>query len=93
MLSDQGKRPLFQAKLGAFFYADFGPLGMTPVRSEYGNVGIDPKRIIAPVAGRHHSPVKIENPGKLPAVEAGNPAPVPMRRERRDDAQALFAFG
>src|SRR5205085_11003436 len=93
MFADQGKRPLLQPKLGAFLYADLGPLGMAPEGCEDGDIGIDPKRIIAPVAGRDHAPVEIEDPGQLPAVEAGNRAPVPGRRERRDDAQALLTFG
>ena len=87
------ERPLLQPKLGAFFDADFGPLGMAAIGREDGDFGIDAQRIVAPMTGRDHAPVEIEDPGKLHAVESGNRAPVPRARERRDDAQALLAFG
>jgi len=93
MFTDQCERPLLQPKLGAFLYPDFGPLGMTAESGEDRHIGIDPKRIVAPVAGGDHPPVKVEDPLELLAVESGDWAPVPGRRERRDDAQALFTFG
>ena len=77
MLADQGERPLLRAKRGAFLDADFGPLGMAAVRGEHRDVGIDPQRIIAPVAGRDHPAVKVEDARQLPAVERGDGLPVP----------------
>ena len=93
MLADQRKRPLLQPKRGAFFDPHLGPLGMAAEGRENRDVGIDPQRIIAPVTGRDHAPVKVEDPRQLGAVESGDWAPVPGTRERRDDAQALLAFG
>ena len=93
MFTDQCERPLLQPKLGAFFYPDFGPLGMAAEGSEYRHVGIDAKRIVAPVPGGDHAAVKVEDPLELLAIESGDWAPVPGGRERRDDAQALFTFG
>ena len=52
-----------------------------------------PQRIVAPVAGRDHPTIQVEDPHQLQAVESGDWAPVPGLRERRDDAQALFTFG
>jgi hypothetical protein len=66
---------------------------MAAVSGEDRYVGIDPQRVIAPVAGGDHSSIEIEDSQKLLAVEAGNRAPVPGWRERRDNAQALFTFG
>ena len=93
MLADQRERPLLQPKRGAFLDADFGPFAVPAVRGEHRHVGIDPQRIIAPVAGRDHPAVEVEDPHQLLAVERGDWAPVPRGRERRDDAQALFTFG
>ena len=54
---------------------------------------IDPQRIIAPVTRSDHAAVEVEDACKLHTVKAGDRAPVPMTRERRDNAQALFTFG
>ena len=93
MLAHERERPLLQAKRGAFFYADLGPFGMAPEGGEHCDVGIDPQRIVAPMAGGDHPAVKIEDLHQLRAVERGDWAPVPWVGERRDDAQALFTFG
>jgi hypothetical protein len=93
VLANQSERPLLQTKLGAFFYDGLRPFGMPAVGSEDRDVGIDPQRIIPPMTGNHHPPVKVEDSLKLPPIERGDWAPVPFTRERRDDAQALFTFG
>src|SRR4051812_34828103 len=93
MLADECERPLLQPERGVFLDADFGPFGMAPEGSEHGDVGVDPKRIIAPVAGGDHAAVEVEDAGQFVAVEAGDGAPVPEVRERRDDAQALLTLG
>ena len=56
MFTNQGKRPLLQSKLGAFFYAHLRPFGVTAKSGEDGNIGIDPQCIIAPVARSDHPP-------------------------------------
>ena len=93
MLADESKRPLLQPKLGAFLYADFGPLGGSAEGREHRLLAVQAERIIAPVTGRDHPPVKVEDALQLAAVEGGDWAPVPGKRERRYDAQALLAFG
>ena len=93
MVSKECKRPLLQPERGAFLYADFGPFTVPPVRCEYRRVGIDPERVIAPVARRNHSAIQIQDPLQFPAIEGCNGAPIPARRERRDDAQADFTRG
>ena len=93
MLPDQGKRPLLHSKRGAFLYADLGPLGMAPEGGEHRHVGIDPQRIIAPMAGRDHPAIEVEDAHQFLPVERGDRAPVPGWRERRDDTQALLTFG
>src|SRR5204862_4793383 len=93
MLSDQRKCPLLQSKRGAFFDAHIGPFRVPAEGGEHCDLGIDPKRIIAPVARRDHSSIEIEDSGQFLAVESGDRTPVPNRRERRDDTQALFTFG
>ena len=77
MLADQRERPLLQPKRGAFLDADLGPLAMAAEGREDRHVGIDPKRVIAPVPGGDHPPVKVEDAGQFPAVECGDRAPVP----------------
>ena len=62
MLTDQGKRPLLQPKRGAFLDVDLGPFGMAAEGGEHRHVGIDPQRIIAPVAGGDHPAVEVEDP-------------------------------
>ena len=62
MLAHQCERPLLQPKRGAFFDAHLGPLGMAPEGRENRDVGIDPQRIIAPVPGRDHPPIEVEDP-------------------------------
>ena len=93
MLADQCERPLLQPKRGAFLDADFGSLGMAAKGGEHGYVGIDPKRIIAPVAGRDHPPVKIEDARQVPCGRSWRLGAGPRCRERRDDAQALLTLG
>ncbi len=77
MFTNQGKRPLLQPKRGAFFYAHLGPLGVAAIGGEDGNIGIDPQRIVAPVAGSDHPAIEVEDAHQLLAVESGNWAPVP----------------
>ena len=93
MLPNQRKRPLLRPKRGAFFNPYFGPFGVAAEGREYGHVGVDAKRIIAPVARGDHPPIKVEDASELAPVERGNRAPVPSGRERRDDAQALLILG
>ena len=93
MLTDQGERPLLQSKRGAFLYADFRPFGASAEGGEYGYIGAEVDRVIAPMAGCDHPPVEVEDASELEAVEAGNWAPVPGQWERRNDTQALFALG
>jgi hypothetical protein len=59
MFADQGKRPLLQSKLWAFLYPHLGTLRVTPIRREDRDVGIDPKRVIAPMPSRDHPTVQI----------------------------------
>src|SRR5437763_4842753 len=93
MLSNERKRPLLQPKLGAFFYAHFGPLGMTAEGGEDRHVGVDAKRIVAPMTGGDHPPVKVEDLHQLLALEGRDLPPLPFGGERRDDTQANFTFG
>ena len=93
VLADYCERPLLRPKRGAFLDTDLRALRMAAESSEDGHVGIDSKRIISPVTGGHHAAVEVEDPNNLPAIETGDWAPIPDIRERRDDAQALFAFG
>ena len=93
MFTDQGKRPLLQAKLGAFFYAYLGPLGMAAEGGEDGDLGIDAQRIVAPMTGRDHPAVKVQDLHQLSAIESGDWTPVPLTGERRDDAQADLTLG
>ena len=88
MFTDQCKRPLPQPQLGAFLYPHLRPLGSPPECREQGHVGIKAQSIIAPVTGRDHSSVQIEDAPHLGLVECRNSAPVPGAWERRDDAQA-----
>ncbi len=62
MVSKKCKRPLLRSKLGAFLYANLGPLTVPSVSCEYCNVRIDPERVVAPVARRDHSPIEIKDP-------------------------------
>src|SRR4249919_3850857 len=66
---------------------------MAAIGGENRDVGIDADCVIAPVPSSDHPSVEIEDARKLGAVEAGNRAPVPGSRERRDNAQALLTFG
>ena len=93
MLGHQGKRPLLRLKLGAFLDPDLGPVGGAAEGGEAGDVDAEVHRIVAPMAGRDHPPVEIEDALQLAPVESGKRSPVPRMRERRDDAQALLAFG
>ena len=93
MLPNQRKRSLLRPQRGAFFNPYLGPFGVPAEGCEYGHVWVDTKRIVAPVAGGDHPPVKVEDTGQLVPVERGNRAPIPGRRERRDDAQALLTLG
>src|SRR5688572_11021755 len=93
VLADQGKGPLLHPKRGAFFYADFRPLRCAPKGCEDGQVRAHADCVIAPMPRGNHAPVKVQDTLELGPVECGNGAPVPGMRERRNDAQALFAFG
>ena len=55
MLADEGERPLLRPKRGPFLDPDLGPFGMAAECREHGNVGVDAKRIIAPVPGGDHA--------------------------------------
>ena len=91
MLADQRERPLLQAKLRGVSRS-----GLRAARRRGGRRRRSPRRgrthiaIIAPVAGRDHPPVEVEDALQLGAVECGNRTPVPRMRERRHHAQALF---
>ena len=61
MLRNQRKRPLLQMKLGAFFDPHFGTLGGAAEGGEHRHVGIEPHAIIAPMAGRDHPAVEVED--------------------------------
>lgn len=93
MFSDERERPLLLPKRGAFLYPDFGPLAVAAVRGKHRHVGIDPQRVVPPVAGGDHAPVEVEDPLELLAIERSDWAPVPGTGERRNDAQALLTFG
>jgi hypothetical protein len=56
-------------KLGAFFNADIGLLRSTPKCREDRNISVEPKAIVAPVSGRDHSSVKVEDALQFNAVE------------------------
>ena len=85
--------PCFSRSAGRFSMRTSGRSRMAAVGREHRHVGIDPKRVIAPVPGRDHPPVEVEDADQFPAIESGDWAPVPRMRERRNDAQALFTFG
>ena len=93
MLRNQRERPLLPAKPGAFLDPDLRPLGGAAEGGEGGQFRPEAQRIVAPMAGRDHPAIKVEDALKLGAVEGGDLMPVPGRRERRDDAHALLAFG
>ena len=93
MFGNQCKRPLLQPKPGAFLDPDFGTLGGAAEGSEDRHLAIERQAVIAPVPRRHHSPVEVEDSLKFKPVERDHGLPVPGRRERRDDAQALLAVG
>ena len=93
MFADQRERTLLLPQCRTFLDPDLGPFAMPAKGGEDRNVGIDPQRIIAPVPRSDHPPIKVEDARQLLPIESGDRAPVPRRRERRDDAQALFTFG
>src|SRR5215213_11901279 len=93
MLGHQRERPLLRMKLGAFVYPDLRPVGGPAESREAGHVDAEVHCIIAPMAGGDHASVEVEDAPQLQPVESGQRAPVPGARERRDDAQALFALG
>lgn len=93
MLGNQGERPLLHMKLGALFYPDVRLFRCSSESREHRNIGIEPKPVIAPMASRHHPPIKVEDALQLGAIESGNSSPIPRMRKRRDDAQALLTFG
>ncbi len=93
MFPDQCKGPVLQAQRGAFFDSYFGPLAVAAEGGENGDIEVDAQRIIPPMPGRDHPPVKIEDALQLGPVERGNLAPVPVAWEWRNYAQALFALG
>jgi len=93
MLADESERPLLQPKLGAFLYTDLRPFGGSPEGREHRFLAVQPNRVVAPVPGRDHPAVQVEDALQLAPVERGDWMPVPGRRERRDATQALLAFG
>ena len=93
MFRNQCKRPLLQLEPGAFLDPHFGPIGSSTESGEYSHVRIEPHPVIAPVPGRDHPPVKVQDASKFHPVECRNRPPVPRMRKRRNDAQALFTFG
>ena len=93
MLADEGVRALLQPERAVFLNPDLRSLGMSAVGREHRDVGVDPKRIVSPMTGCDHPRVKVEDAREFLTVECRDWAPIPRRRERRDDAQALFAFG
>lgn len=78
---------------GAFLNADVSALGVSAKGREQGEVGVEAERIVAPLARRDHPAIEVDDTVKFLSVESGGLAPVPGTRERRDDVQALFAFG
>src|SRR4051794_24539231 len=80
-------------KLGAFVYPDLRTVGGAAEGGEAGDVNVEMHRIIAPVAGGDHAAVEVEDALQLAPVESRQCPPVPWSRERRNDAQALFALG
>ena len=92
MLADECERPLLLPKRGAFLDPDFRSFRMPAKGSKHGNIRIDPKRIVAPVSRSDHPSIKVEDAHQFFAIERSDWAPIPGRRERRDDAQALFTF-
>src|SRR6478609_1218378 len=93
MFGNERKRPLLRMKLGAFLYPDFRTVGGAAEGGEAGDVDVEMHRIVAPMPGGDHAAVKVEDATQLAAVESGQRPPVPWSRERRNDAQALFALG
>ena len=57
MLGNQRERPLLPLKLGAFFDADVRLLGGPLECGKYGDVGIEPHAIVAPMTRSDHPPV------------------------------------
>ena len=93
MLADQCKRPLLQAKLGAFLDPHLGPLGGAAEGREDRHVGVERQAVVAPVPGRDHPPVEVEDALQFGPVEGCDRLPVPRMRERRHHAHALLASG
>lgn len=93
MLGNERKRPLLQPKLGAFFNPHLRTLGMATKGRKTGDIAAEIHRIIAPVPGRDHPPVKVEDAGQFNTIKGGNRVPIPRPGKGRDDVQALFALG
>jgi len=91
MLADQGKRPLLQAKLGAFLYPDFWALRRSAKGGEDGGVAAVADRIVAPMASGDHPAIQVQDLLQFAPVEAGNCTPGPRMRKRRNHAQATLA--
>ena len=69
MFGNECERPLLQLKLGAFLDANFRTLGRPPEGRKYGHVRVEPHAVIAPVTGRYHPAVEVENALQLRAVK------------------------
>ena len=80
-------------KLGALLYPDVGLLCSTAKGREHGNVCVEPKPVVAPMAGSDHPSIKVQDALKFGTIECRNGSPIPRMRKRRDDAQALLTFG
>src|SRR5207244_1755345 len=90
VLADQRIGALALTQGRALLNPDFRLLGGSTEGGEHGDFAVHPKRIVAPVAGRDHPPVEIEDAVELGPVERRERLPLPGTRERRDHAQALF---
>jgi hypothetical protein len=80
-------------KLGALFDPDVRLFRGASESRKHCHVRVEPQPVITPMAGRHHSSVKVEDALQFCTIECRYGSPVPRMRKRRDDAQALLTFG